>query len=111
MKNFIPEVVFKTRVRDETIKGENPYKWKDKTTDDYFKNIRAILFSLPGAFTPTCSSQQLPGFEKEYNQIKLLAIDDIYCVSVNDSYVMNAWGKDLGIKKITLISIILFRKL
>ena len=59
MKNIVPEVVFKIRVRDETIKGENPYKWKDKTTDDYFKNIRVILFSLPGAYSPLRFSELL----------------------------------------------------
>ena len=102
----IPKVTFRTRIGDEeetdggcAIGGQ----WKNMTTDDYFKGKRVVLFSLPGAFTPTCSSQQLPGFEKEYNQIKLLAVDEVYCVSVNDSYVMNAWGKDLGIEKITLI--------
>ena len=64
---------------------------------------KIILFGLPGAFTPTCSSQQLPGFEKEYNQIKLLAVDEVYCVSVNDSYVMNAWGKHMGIEQVKMI--------
>ena len=102
----IPKVTFRTRVGDEeptdggcAIGGQ----WLNKTTDDYFKGKRVVLFSLPGAFTPTCSSQQLPGFEKEYNQIKLLAIDDIYCVSVNDSYVMNAWGKQMGIEQVKMI--------
>ena len=102
----IPKVTFRTRVGDEeptdggcAIGGQ----WENKTTDDYFKGKRVVLFSLPGAFTPTCSSQQLPGFEKEYNQIKLLAIDDIYCVSVNDSYVMNAWGKQMGIEQVKMI--------
>ena len=50
----VPHVVFKTRVRDESIGGDNPYKWEEKTTEDYFKNKTAILFSLPGAITPTC---------------------------------------------------------
>ena len=102
----IPKVTFRTRVGDEeptdggcAIGGQ----WLNKTTDDYFKGKRVVLFSLPGAFTPTCSSQQLPGFEKEYNQIKLLAVDDIYCVSVNDSYVMNAWGKQMGIEQVKMI--------
>ena len=102
----IPKVTFRTRVGDEeptdggcAIGGQ----WENKTTDDYFKGKRVVLFSLPGAFTPTCSSQQLPGFEKEYNQIKLLAIDDIYCVSVNDSYVMNAGGKQMGIEQVKMI--------
>ena len=102
----IPKVTFRTRVGDEeptdggcAIGGQ----WENKTTHDYLKGKRVVLFSLPGAFTPTCSSQQLPGFEKEYNQIKLLAIDDIYCVSVNDSYVMNAWGKQMGIEQVKMI--------
>ena len=98
MKNIIPEVVFKTRVRDETIKGENPYKWKDKTTNDYFKNIKAILFSLPGAFTPTCSTYQLPNFETLFNEFKSLAVDKIYCLTVNDAFVMNAWAKSQKLK-------------
>ena len=103
MKNIVPEVVFKIRVRDETIKGENPYKWKDKTTDDYFKNIRVILFSLPGAFTPTCSTYQLPNFEKLFNEFKGLGIDKIYCLSVNDAFVMNAWAKSQNLKSVEVI--------
>ena len=102
----IPKVTFRTRIGDEeetdggcAIGGQ----WKNMTTDDYFKGKRVVLFSLPGAFTPTCSSQQLPGFEKEYNQIKLLAVDDVYCVSVNDSYVMNAWGRHMGIEQVKMI--------
>ena len=74
----IPKVTFRVRVGDEeptdggcAIGGE----WKNMTTDDYFKGKRVVLFSLPGAFTPTCSSQQLPSFEKEYGQLKLLAVD------------------------------------
>ena len=76
----IPKVTFRVRVGDEeptdggcAIGGE----WKNMTTDDYFKGKRVVLFSLPGAFTPTCSSQQLPGFEKEYGQLKLLAVDAV----------------------------------
>ncbi len=90
----IPKVTFRVRTGDavETddgcaIGGE----WHNATTDSYFKDKRVVIFSLPGAFTPTCSSQQLPGFEKEYNNIKGMGINEIYCVSVNDSFVMNAW--------------------
>ncbi len=50
----VPNVVFKTRVRDESIEGPNPFRWEDKTTADYFAGKRVVLFSLPGAFTPTC---------------------------------------------------------
>ena len=80
---LIPKVTFRTREGDEVetdggcaIGGQ----WINKTTDDYFKGKRVVLFSLPGAFTPTCSSQQLPGFEKEYENIKNMGVDEIYCI-------------------------------
>merc|ERR1712157_679890 len=56
---------------------------------DYFGGKRVVLFSLPGAFTPTCSTYQLPGFEKSFDEFKSLGIDEIYCLSVNDSFAMN----------------------
>ena len=98
MKNIVPDVTFKIRVMDESIEGDNPYKWKDKTSDEYFKNLKVILFSLPGAFTPTCSTYQLPNFEKLFNEFKTLGIDRIYCLSVNDAFVMNAWAKNQNLK-------------
>ena len=64
----LPNVVFKTRVRDEAIEGPNPFRWEDKTTADYFAGKRVVLFSLPGAFTPTCSTYQLPNYEKLFSQ-------------------------------------------
>ena len=78
-------------------------KWVDKTTDDFFKGKKVVLFSLPGAFTPTCSSQQLPGFEKNATKFKDLGIEEIYCCSVNDSYVMNAWAKKMSISNVKVI--------
>ena len=60
----LPQVTFHTRVRDDSIGGDNPFKWEDKTNSDYFAGKRVVLFSLPGAFTPTCSTYQLPGYEK-----------------------------------------------
>ena len=102
----IPHVVFKTRQGD-TSKTENVCsvggRWVDKSTDDFFKEKRVVLFSLAGAFTPTCSSQQLPGFEKNAAKFKDLGIDDIYCCSVNDSYVMNAWAKKMNISNVKVI--------
>jgi peroxiredoxin len=97
------DIVFKTRVRDDSIEGPNPFQWEDRTTEDYFGGKRVILFSLPGAFTPTCSTYQLPGFENNYEQFKSLGIDEIYCMSVNDAFVMNAWAKDQGIKNVKVI--------
>ena len=78
-------------------------KWVDKTTDDFFKGKRVVLFSLPGAFTPTCSSQQLPGFENNCEQFKKLGIEEVYCCSVNDAYTMNAWSEKMQIKNVKLI--------
>ena len=103
----LPKVTFRTREGDEeetqgsgcAIGG----MWVDKTTDDYFKGKRVVLFSLPGAFTPTCSSKQLPGFEKNYDKIRSLGIDEIYCMSVNDSFVMNAWAKQQNIQNVKVI--------
>lgn len=103
MQRFVPEVTFRTRVRDESIGGDNPFRWQDMTTDDYFANKRVVLFSLPGAFTPICSTQQLPGYEQRANEIKALGVDEIYCLSVNDSYVMNAWAKAQGLENVKVI--------
>ena len=103
MQRFVPEVTFRTRVRDEAIGGDNPFRWQDMTTDDYFANKRVVLFSLPGAFTPICSTQQLPGYEERANEIKALGVDEIYCLSVNDSYVMNAWAKAQGLENVKVI--------
>ena len=102
----IPKTTFKVREGDVVLEAGCSFDegvWTEKTTEDYFKGKRVVLFSLPGAFTPTCSSQQLPGFEKNADELKKLGIDEIYCCSVNDSYVMNAWAEKMGIKNIKLI--------
>lgn len=100
----LPKVTFKTRVRDDSISGPNPYRWEDRTTDDYFpKNKRVLVFSLPGAFTPTCDTYQLPGFERNYHKFQKLGIDDIYCISVNDAFVMNAWAKSQNLQNVKVI--------
>lgn len=103
LPEVVPAVVFKTRVRDDSIEGPNPFRWEDKSTYDYFAGKRVVLFSLPGAFTPTCSTYQLPGFENNFVEFKSLGIKDIYCVSVNDAFVMNCWAKDQKIKKVKMI--------
>ena len=95
----IPDITFKTRVKDE----EENYGWKDVTTCDYFKGKSVILFSLPGAFTPTCSTYQLPNFEKKFAEFSLEGIDEIYCMSVNDAFVMNAWAKDQKLEYVKVI--------
>jgi thioredoxin-dependent peroxiredoxin len=99
----VPAVTFRTRVRDESVGGSNPFRWQDVTSGDYFAGKRVVLFSLPGAFTPTCSTYQLPDFEKLTSEFRALGIDEIYCVSVNDAFVMNAWGKSQGLENVKLI--------
>ena len=99
----LPAVTFHTRVRDESVGGPNPFRWEDKSTDDYFAGKRVILFSLPGAFTPTCSTYQLPGFEEGFADFQAQGIDEIYCMSVNDSFVMNKWAEAQGISNVKVI--------
>ena len=62
----VPNVTFKTRVRDESVEGSNPFRWEDKTTQDLFAGKKVVVFSLPGAFTPTCSSNHLPRYDELY---------------------------------------------
>ena len=99
----VPSVVFKTRVRDESVGGENPFRWQDVTSDEVFKGKKIVLFSLPGAFTPTCSSTHLPGYEAAYDAFKALGVDEVYCLSVNDAFVMFQWGKHQNVKTVKLL--------
>jgi thioredoxin-dependent peroxiredoxin len=99
----VPDVVFRTRARDESIGGDNPFRWQLMTTRDYFEDKRVLIFSLPGAFTPTCSTMQVPGFEANYDLIRSLGIDEIYVVSVNDAFVMRKWMLDQKIEKLKFI--------
>jgi thioredoxin-dependent peroxiredoxin len=99
----VPDVVFKTRVRDESVEGSNPYRWQDSNTQDIFSGKKVIVFSLPGAFTPTCSSNHLPRYEELYEEFKALGIDEIVCVSVNDAFVMFQWGRQQGAKNVFLL--------
>jgi peroxiredoxin len=99
----VPDVVFKTRVRDELIGGPNPFRWQDRTTEQLFAGKRVVVFSLPGAFTPTCSTSHLPRYEELYDEFKSLGVDEVICVSVNDAFVMYQWGKQQGAQKVFLL--------
>jgi peroxiredoxin len=94
-----------TRVPEVTFKDRRPcyngdYDWYDLTTSEIFDDKRVVVFALPGAFTPTCSSFQLPGYDLRYDEIKSYNIDEVYCLSVNDSFVMNAWFKQQEVKNV-----------
>ena len=98
----VPEVTFKTRVRDESV-GGNPFRWQDRTSADIFAGRRVVLFALPGAFTPTCSSTHLPGYEALHERFKAAGIDEVVCLSVNDAFVMYQWGRHQGAERVTLL--------
>jgi peroxiredoxin len=90
----IPQVEFVFRENGEFV---------SRKSAELFNGKRVVVFSLPGAFTPTCSAYQLPGFEEKYDDFTRLGIDDIYCISVNDGFVMNAWAQDQNIQNVKLI--------
>lgn len=90
----VPEVTFKTRQNSD---------WVDVTSSELFDNKKVVVFALPGAFTPTCSSSHLPRYNELYPVFKNNGIDDIYCLSVNDTFVMNAWQDDQSAEKITML--------
>ncbi|NRA54319.1 MAG: glutathione peroxidase [Gammaproteobacteria bacterium] len=90
----VPAVTFKTRANDQ---------WLDITTDQLFANKTVVVFSLPGAFTPTCSSTHLPRYNELSAVFKANGVDEIVCISVNDTFVMNAWLADQEADNITVI--------
>ena len=94
MKDQVPNVNFIYRINGENI---------TKTTDDIFLNKKIVVFALPGAFTPTCSDYHLPSYEDNYDKIQKHGVDDIFCLSVNDSFVQNVWKKNSNVKKVNFI--------
>ena len=108
MANYLPNINFRMRVNNEFETGEACYiddidPWKSVSSKELFEGKRVVLFSLPGAFTPTCTSQQLPAYDQKFEEFKSHGIDSIYCISVNDSFVMNAWSHYLDVKNIQMI--------
>ena len=99
----VPNITFKTRVRDESVDGENPYRWQDVTSDEIFAGKKIVVLALPGAFTPTCSSTHLPGYENKYDEIKATGVDEVYCLSVNDAFVMFQWSKNLKVENVKML--------
>lgn len=81
----VPQVTFKIR---------EGHKWVEKTSDDFFKGKNVVLFALPGAYTPTCSSVHLPRYNELFESFKAKGIDSVICLSVNDTFVMNEWQID-----------------
>lgn len=90
----VPRATFKTRSGDD---------WKDVSTDEIFKGKTVVVFSLPGAYTPTCSSAHLPRYNELAKVFKANGVDDIVCLSVNDAFVMNEWKQDQEAENIAVI--------
>ena len=88
----VPQVVFKTRVDN---------RWEDRSSEQIFKGRRVVVFGLPGAFTPTCSSSHVPRFNELAPAFRANGVVEIVCISVNDAYVMNEWQKDQHAENIT----------
>ena len=103
MPDRVPPAVFHTRVRNEAIGGPNPYEWADVTTDEIFAGKSIVLFALPGAFTPTCSTSHLPQYEELHDEFKKAGVDEVICLAVNDAFVMFQWGKSHGVNKVRLL--------
>ena len=90
----LPNVEFVFRENQEFV---------TRTTNELFGGKRVVIFALPGAFTPVCSLTMAPKYEELYDEFQALGIDEIYCLSVNDGFVMNAWAKDLDINRVKFI--------
>ncbi len=99
----VPDVTLKTRVRDEAIGGDNPFRWEQVSTGELFAKGRHVVFALPGAFTPTCTTEQVPAFEHTYDDFKAAGVEDVYCLSVNDAFVMYQWAKFLGAENVKML--------
>ena len=80
-----------------TLKRMTPEGPRDLSTEELFRGKRVVLFSVPGAFTPTCDAKHLPGFVQLADQLHARGVDTIACMAVNDVFVMNAWGKASGV--------------
>lgn len=93
------------RIPKATLKRLTPEGIQDVHTEEFFKGRKIALFSVPGAFTPTCSAKHLPGFVEKSDQIKAKGVSEIVCISVNDAFVMDSWGKDRNVgTKVTLLA-------
>ena len=103
MYKKVPSVSFQT-IKKRAENGDAPkIEWFEHTSKELFGNKRSILFSLPGAFTPICSTFQLPLFDSLYSDLRDLGIDEVFCVSVNDPFVMDAWREATSVSDVKLI--------
>jgi len=94
-----------TKIPASSLKTMSAEGMQTITTDELFKGKKVVLFALPGAFTPTCSAKHLPSFVQLADKIRAKGVDTIACLSVNDAFVMDAWGKNQNVgDKVTMLA-------
>lgn len=98
--DYLPDVVFHMRKRTS---DEGDFVWERKTTSELFGGKKVLIFGLPGAFTPTCTNEQLPKYEEMYDEFIDKGIDEIWCTSVNDAFVMFQWARYLNIENVKML--------
>ena len=91
------------KITKQVTTTEGVSKFVEMNDVDLFDGKRIVIFGLPGAFTPTCSGQQLPGYEELYHEFREAGIDDIYCITVNDTFVCNEWAMNQGLANVKII--------
>jgi peroxiredoxin len=99
----VPEIVFHTRVRNDALGGPNPFEWKDVSTAELFAGKNVVLFGVPGAFTPCLFGYAPAGYERHHDDFRAAGIDAVYCLSVNDAFVMFQWAKRQSIEKVFML--------
>ncbi|MBY6045982.1 peroxiredoxin [Phaeobacter italicus] len=103
MHATLPHATLQTRVRIDDSTLENPFEWCTVTTSDICAGRRIVIFAVPAAFSPTCSDEHLPGFEQLFDDIRAQGIDDVYCLSVNDAFVMFRWAQALEVQNVKML--------
>jgi glutaredoxin-like protein len=91
------------RVPDVRLRARRGDEWVDLTSRDLFEGRKVVVFALPGAFTPTCSSAHLPRYDELAPRFRAAGVDDVLCISVNDGFVMEAWSRDQGVREVKLV--------
>ena len=106
---YIPDTTFYMHEYAEgtsggcSIDGVPSFQWTIKRASDLFANKKVVIFGLPGAFTPTCSSAQLPMYDILFDEFKKNGVDEIWCTSVNDAFVMHSWSVDQNLKNVKML--------
>lgn len=99
--NYIPDVTF--HMRERFGKNKDNFRWVHRTSSELFSGKRVIILGVPAAFSPVCTDDHLPGYEKHFLELYKLGVDEVWCTSVNDAFVMFQWAKSLGIKHVKML--------